>query len=538
MLNEWLWLVIVGGFLAVFVAYGIGANDVANSFATSVGSRAITLRQCVVIAGVCEFLGAVLMGASVTSTIKDGITTTAAFARTPELLIYGMCCALLACGIWLIVATYFELPVSTTHSIVGAIIGMTMVSRGPGAVDWGRKTATGLRIRGVASIVLGWVFAPLISALLSALGFFLLRTFVLRAKNSTLRSYFVLPPLTFGTFYVIVYFICEKGGKAFDLEDLPEWEKHTCSAAVGAGFAIMTAIAMPFLAKKVKRDMHALGGKTTQQVAIEGETAVTDSDVENHRAQVEETVDERELKLKELTAMGNIIGAQKAVKAANKAAKPTKVTAKWKRYLNNGVNKDVHGVMTTDKRVGDIHLAAERFEPSTEQSFRYLQIFTAMVNSFAHGSNDVANGVGPFAAIYTTYKLGRVSSQADVPIWIYVLGGVGLVLGLATYGYKIIRALGVKVTRITNSRGFVVELSAAIITIVGSRYGLPLSTTQTLTGAVIGVGLLEGGKGLNWQLLIKFFAGWVATLVVAGLTAALFTAVGIFTPNRNCAQIL
>ncbi|KAK9820365.1 hypothetical protein WJX72_009500 [[Myrmecia] bisecta] len=527
--TEYTWLVVAGALLSVFVAYGIGANDVANSFATSVASRAISLRQCVVIAGICEFLGAVLMGASVTGTIKDGITSAGAFAEAPDLLMYGMCCALLACGIWLLVATWLELPVSTTHSIVGAIIGMTVVSRGWDAVDWHSSTDTGLRIEGVSSIVLGWVFAPLLSGTLAAIAFLVLRTTVLRAENSTTRSYFVLPPLTFATFYIIVYFICEKGGKAFDLQDLPEWQKQVSAISVGAGFAIIAACLMPWLKKKVARDMAELDKHAAQQMhtsAVQKAEGDLEQAGDGRAAVAEQT---RQEKLMALTSMGNVTGAQIV---STEAAQAT--GGKFSRAIKNGLYKDVHGVIGTDEVVGDIHLAAERFQPSTEQTFRYLQVFTAMVNAFAHGSNDVANAIGPFAAIYSTYRLSQVSSEADIPIWIYVMGGVGLVLGLATYGYKIIRALGVKVTRITNSRGFVIEISAAVITIIGSRYGLPLSTTQTLTGAVIGVGILEGGKGLNWKLLVKFFIGWVFTLVVAATTAALFMALGIYTPNRHC----
>lgn len=520
--DQYTWIVVVGALAAFFVAWGIGANDVANAFGTSVGSKAITLPQAVVIAGVMEFLGAVLMGAAVTGTIRGGITSSSAFEDHPGLLMYGMLCALLATGLWLALATFLELPVSTTHSIVGAIIGITIVSRGPSEVNWGEKVDTGLGLNGVAYIVLGWVFAPLCAGILSCILFLVLRTFVLRAPNSTFRSFFVLPPLMFGTFFMIVWFIMDKGGAAFDLDAAPDSQKAYCSAAVGGGMALITAACMPWIAKRVRKDE-----------AFKEEVVSTMKDDTLNK-------DEKAMRLQKLQEMetGGHAGILPSwlgggARQAEKSDATPMWYSKYLKALTHGATKDVHTVIGSDERIGDIHDVAEKFAPSTEQSFKYLQVFTAATMAFAHGSNDVANAIGPYAAIYTTYTKRAVENEAEIPVWIYIIGGVGIVIGLATYGFKIIRALGVKVTRITCSRGFCMELSAAIITILGSRYALPLSTTQTLTGAVIGVGALEGGKGLNIRLLLKFFMGWVATLIIAGCTAAIFMAWGIYSPNRE-----
>lgn len=198
--------------------------------------------------------------------------------------------------------------------------------------------------------------------------------------------------------------------------------------------------------------------------------------------------------------------------------------------------------METDAKVKAIHAEATVFDRKTELSFKYLQVLTACANSFAHGANDVANAIGPLAAIYAIWECICANSKAPVPIWMFVIGGVGIVIGLSTYGYKIIRALGVKMTKLTNSRGYCAELTAAIIVIVSSRYGFPVSTTQVITGAITGIGLeemisakLQGkphpASGFNWMILVKFFCGWVATLIVAGLTAAAFTAQGVYAPN-------
>jgi sodium-dependent phosphate transporter len=183
-----------------------------------------------------------------------------------------------------------------------------------------------------------------------------------------------------------------------------------------------------------------------------------------------------------------------------------------------------------------LHEHSEKFDLRAEGVFKYLQIFTAMANSFGHGCNNVSNAVGPLAAIYGVWLTSSVSEQSKVPVWILVLGGAGFVVGLATFGYKIMSLFGVKMTRLTSSRGFVVEFSTSIIILTAARLGLPLSTTHTLVGAVTGIGLLEGKRGLNRVLLLRFFAGWVATLVVAALTAAAFTAQGIYAPNRGLDQ--
>lgn len=203
--------------------------------------------------------------------------------------------------------------------------------------------------------------------------------------------------------------------------------------------------------------------------------------------------------------------------------------------LTYGANFDVHEVVDTDERIGAIHYHSERFDWKAESVFKYLQVFTGMTNSFAHGSNDVSNAVGPYAAIYFIWRTSSVQSTAAVPVWILVIGGAGIVLGLLTYGYKIMRILGVKMCRLSHSRGFVVEISSAMIVFLGSRFSLPISTTHCLVGAVSGIGLLEGRRGFNWLLLLRFVLGWVATLVVAGLTSALFTAQGIYSPNNNMA---
>lgn len=192
---------------------------------------------------------------------------------------------------------------------------------------------------------------------------------------------------------------------------------------------------------------------------------------------------------------------------------------------------NIHDAIDEGDVVASVHENQEKFDVKTEEAFKYLQIFTAICDSFSHGANDVANSVGPFAAILTTYEMGRLNKKNDVPKWVLAFGGAGIVVGLGTYGYNIMRAIGVKLVAVTPSRGFAIELGAAIVIAIGSYLGLPLSTTHCQVGAEIGVGALEGHLGVNWKFMAKIFTGWVFTLIIVGATSATMFAFGVFGPS-------
>ena len=488
---QYQWVVICGALLSLFVAYGIGANDVANAFGSSVGSKAITIKQALVIAAIFEFGGAVLLGANVTKTVRKGIADYEQFLDAPELYMYGMLCVLLSTGIWLILASYYELPVSTTHSTVGGIIGMAVCGRGWGAVTWYKKSSSFPFMKGVASIVLSWIFSPVLSGVFAMLLFGSVRIAVLRSNNSYQRSWWVFPILVFLTVVVNSFFIIFKGAKAkIELElTTAIW----ISFVIGTVAAIIVAVGVvPFLRKKVDATFEA---KAAAEAGGESGNEAFVKDVE--------TVEDE--------------------------------STGWKKFANSimsGVNHNVHDVLDEEGDVHDIHEFSEKFDPMTEESFKYLQVFTAICDSFSHGANDVANSIGPFAAIWSIYNNTGIQAKSAVPIWILCLGGFGIVIGLATYGYKIMCAIGVKMCRITPSRGFAIELGAAIVIVIGSQLGIPLSTTHCQVGATTGVGMLEGvAKGVNWKLLAKVGAGWIMTLVIVGLSSAAFFAQGAYAPS-------
>jgi PiT family inorganic phosphate transporter len=397
----------------LFMAWGIGANDVSNAMGTSVGSRALTMKQAICIAMVFEFAGAYLAGGEVTETIRSGIVELDVMTQHPDLFVYGMLASLLAAGSWLLIASILGWPVSTTHSIVGAIIGFAAVGISADAVQWSK----------VWGIVGSWVVTPVIA------GF-----------------------LAFWIFRSVQFLI-------LDTED-------------------------PFANAKryIPFYMFAVGFFLSMVTILKGLKYVLSS----HNLS---------FNFMESTLIAAVIGI---------------AVAAFGMYLLSRISQD----KTADKD--------NRFS-SVERVFGVLMIFTACSMAFAHGSNDVANAVGPMAAVISVVQSGEVGAKAAVAPWVLLLGGVGIVIGLATYGYKVMMTIGKKITELTPSRGFAAEMSAAATVVIASGLGLPISTTHTLVGAVLGVGLARGIGALNLRVIGGIFASWVITLPAgAGLSILFF----------------
>ncbi|GAB4352635.1 MAG: inorganic phosphate transporter [Gammaproteobacteria bacterium] len=402
-------LLVLAGLFGLFMAWGVGANDVANAMGTSVGARAITIKQAVIIAAVFEFAGAYLAGGEVTGTIRKGIVDATHFVDTPELLVYGMLAALLAAGSWLLVASHFGWPVSTTHSIVGAIVGFAAVGIGPEIVKWGK----------VGSIVMSWVVSPLMAGTIS----FLLFTSVQRLIFET------SDPLRNAKRYVPVYMFM--AGFVVSLVTLFKGLKHVgLHVSLGEGYAWATGIGL--------------------LVAIIGAVMI------------------RRLK------------------------------------FDPEADRDFHFT-------------------NVERVFAVLMLVTACSMAFAHGSNDVANAIGPVAAIVSVVQNGGiVAEKAVLSSWILLLGGGGIVIGLLTYGHRVMRTIGKHITELTPSRGFAAELAAATTVVVASGTGLPVSTTHTLVGGVLGVGIARGIAALNIRVIRMIFLSWLITLPAGAVLAVLF----------------
>ena len=444
----YLWILIAGGINSFIDACGIGANDLANSFGTTYGSKVLTLTQIVGLASVFEFGGAMLLGAPVTNTLAGSISNVAYFKSQPYVLMYGMLSALAASSTWLYTATYLGLPVSTTHSIVGGIMGFSLVHKGVDGVIWNKSLPDFPYVAGFVPIVVSWVSSPIITALMSAGFYSLIKYFIFKSNHGVWRSIHLLPFVVFVTFFIESFFILSKGAGSritWPIE-MTSW----VSICVATGAALLSALSIPWLTRKVV----------------------------------------------EIPILPWVEPTASAVPAEPKAV--------------------------------------TEYDPKVEYTFMYLQIFTSICTSFAHGANDVSNAVGPLAAIYYIYQNDAVASKIEVPLWILALGGSGIVVGLATYGRKIMEVLGEKITFISPARGFSAELATALVVSFASKYGFPISSTQCITGAVIGISLCDHDlKNVNWRIIARIFLSWIGTiLVTAGLSAAIFSQ-GVYSPNIN-----
>ena len=405
-------LLIIGCVCGFFMAWGIGANDVANAMGTSVGARALTLWQAVLVACVFEFAGAYLAGGEVTSTIRKGIIDAGVMSDNPELLVYGMIASLLAAGIWLLIASYFGWPVSTTHSIVGAIVGFAAVGIGVDAVAWGK----------VGSIVASWVVSPVMAGTISFLLFTSVKRLILQTSDPFMNAKRYVPFYMFLAGFVVSMVTFLKG------------LKH-----VGLSFTASESIAWSLVFALV---ISLLGTLMLQRI--------------------------------------------------------------------DNTKKEKNGAM---------------FD-GVERIFAVLMVFTACAMAFAHGSNDVANAIGPLAAIVSVVQSGgEIASKSILPPWILLIGASGIVIGLGTLGYRVMMTVGRAITELTPSRGFAAELAAAGTVVVASGTGLPISTTHTLVGAVLGVGLARGIGAINLGVVGKIILSWIVTLPVgAGLSILFFFA--------------
>lgn len=400
-------LFIVFGLVAgLYMAWTIGANDVANAMGTSVGSKALTLTSAVVVAAVFEFSGAFFAGSRVAGTIKGDVVNLSSFAGDNHVVAVGMLSALIAAAIWLHIATWRGWPVSTTHAIVGAVAGFGLIAGGFATIRW----------LVIGKIVISWVISPVIGGAMAWLLFSIMRRTVFRSESPAARARIVTPIFIGAVGFVLTLSMIYKGLQNFHL-DLPFFT------------ALFYAILVGIVAYGI----------------------------------------------------GALILSLRPIK---------------------------HGTIESERK-------------AIEGQFRYLQIITACYVAFAHGSNDAANAVGPMAAVLTSHQMTAVTDVVAIPVWVMALGGFGIVLGLATYGYRVIHTIGTKITEVTPSRGFVMEFATATTVLFGSKLGLPVSTTHILIGAVVGVGMARGMAALNMAMVRQIVSSWVITVPVSAVLAAI-----------------
>jgi PiT family inorganic phosphate transporter len=406
-------LVIAAVIIGFYMAWNIGANDVANSMADAVGSKALTIFWAVILAGICNFCGAVLVGSHVTDTVRKGIIDTQAFTHDPRVLAHGMLCAMLAAAVWLNLASYLGMPVSTTHSIVGAIVGFGLLEAGLGYIHWNM----------LGRIVASWFISPLAGGVLAFIIFKLISRYILSVDKPALAARKGVPICTFFTFAILILAIIYKGLKNLHLD-------------------------------------------------LSGPKAFA------------------------LSVVGGLAAA------------------------------GVSALLIRRSRNCDDEVPLEEQLNCVERTFAVLVIITSCTVAFAHGANDVANAIGPLAAVAEIVKNNTIPGKVSVSIWFLVLGGLGIAIGLATFGFRVMRLVGTKVTEITPSRGVAADIAGMITVLTCSRMGLPISTTHTIVGAILGVGLARGITAVNRKVVGSIFTSWFATVPIAALLTILFYLIG------------
>lgn len=463
-------LILACGF---YVAWNIGANDVANAMGTSVGSGALTLRRAVILAAVFEFAGAYIVGSNVSQTVRKGIFDPLEIANAypsqhaPYILACGMIAALLAAGTWLLIATWMSWPVSTTHSIVGAVVGFGVVALGYQGVLWGQ----------VGLISAGWVVSPMISAIVAYVVFGILLKTVFHNRDPVAAARRTAPKLVFVLMFVMTGLTCYKGLK-------PLWKRWDLDPK-DPGF-VLAVVVVAVLLGTIGYFITRLSLKNFQKVSDGTPTSnpILDADVSRSLAKT----------IKHLQRVRNHSDGPMKDQASSLLAEAESLQAAALKNI----------VANTD--------SAELRQ--VEKIFSVLQIFTACLVAFAHGSNDVANAIGPLSAAYQAVWNQEILKESSTPSWALLLGGIGIVIGLATWGWKVIKTVGQKITELTPSRGFCAEFAAAITILAASvlPIGLPISTTHTLVGAVLGVGLARGINALNLKTMRDIVAGWAITI--------------------------
>jgi len=411
-------MLILAVIFGLYMTWGIGANDLANAMGTSVGAGAVSIKQAIIIAIIFEFLGAILAGGHVTKTIRKGIIDPSNIVNNPEILVYGMLASLLAAAVWLMVASAKGWPVSTTHSIIGALIGFAIVGIGPESVKWTK----------VGSVVISWVVSPVVGGTIAFILVMSTRKLIFNTENPLKNAKKFAPVYIFLVGFIISLVTMFKGLKHLHIN-----LTTAGSFAFATVFGLFTAAIGYYFIRNIKVDVNA----------------------------------DREFSY-----------------------------------------------------------------ASVEKVFTPMMLFTACSMAFAHGSNDVANGIGPLAAVYSIISSGgQVMQKSELPLWILLLGGTGIVLGLITLGYRVMLTVGKKITELTPSRGFCAELAAATTVVIASRTGLPVSTTHILVGSILGVGLARGVGALDLRVVLNIVISWVVTLPAGAIMAMLFffTLKGIFS---------
>ena len=553
-LTRYNWILALITIFFCLSAFMNGANDVANSYATSVAARTLTMPQVGFLAMITEFVGAVALGNRVTSTIKNGIISIDRFEGNPGSLMLAMASAEFGSASWLAIATSIGYPVSTTQTIVGALIGVGIAADSQVTWEWDDGS--------VSQVAASWAIAPLLAACFAAIIFSTIKFSILERQDSFKKGMLAIPFYIAFTCAVLALFMVVEAPTAPSLEEFGAGKAVGIVLGVFFGvLALAYIFVRPYLQRRlVQGDARVkfyhlpLGplllkenpplywpAKADGVVVIDyyenAYSSKGDTSVENQSDSEKDvgvsTSLEKANPVVVPAARNRIVTPEERFLAPTKhlpVVHPSRLFGLTKYFLFQGVTRDC--VSHEDPRLQATHARCKIYDNRTEHLFTYCQVLSAMLMSIAHGSNDVANAIGPWAATYSTWQASEVATKVPTPVWMLVIAGFLLGAGFWFFGFKIIRALGNRITQMSPSRGFSAELGAAITVLLASRVGLPVSTTQCLTGATVGVALMNlNVRAVNWRQVAFIFSGWILTLPCAGLLGGLVMAMALNTPH-------
>ncbi|CAI4221834.1 unnamed protein product [Auanema sp. JU1783] len=461
-----IWLA-VGSLIAFILAFAIGANDTANSFGTSVGSKVLTLTQAYILASVFETMGACLLGHKVTDTMRKGVLDLSVYNNSERELMYGQISILSGCGTWMLLATALKLPVSTTHSIVGATIGFSLVLKGTDGIRWAK----------INKIFLSWIVSPLLSGVVSILFYVAIDHFILRRSRPLNSGLHMLPFLYFLCFSFNVFAIIYEGSEYLGFHNLT---LSSCLLiASGAGLVVALVVKFfvgPWLKKSILE--RADGDVCSGKPLVEMNTG------EGHKAGLLE-LENNGLKEKEANGIchaPNVVAPSSSVTSFFRSSKPE--------------------------------------DPQAARLFSLLQVMTACFGGFAHGGNDVSNAIAPLVSLVVIYQEGSAAQTLGTPWYLLLYGAVGMCIGLWLLGHRVIYTVGENLTKITPPGGFAIEFGAAVTVLAASKFGLPISSTQCKVGSVVAVGLVQASHSVRWHTFRNISLSWIVTLPVAGILSA------------------
>uniref|UniRef100_A0AAF5PVM0 Phosphate transporter n=1 Tax=Wuchereria bancrofti TaxID=6293 RepID=A0AAF5PVM0_WUCBA len=491
--NEMFWAIIVGFFIASILAFAIGANDTANSFGTSVGSKVLTLQQAYLLASIFETLGATLLGYQVTDTMRKGVIDLAVYNGSENELMLGQISVLSGCGAWLLIATFLKLPVSTTHSIVGATLGYSLLARGTQGIRWWP----------VIRIFISWFLSPLLSGIVSILFYSFIDHAVLRRRRPLHCGLILLPVLYFICVAVNVFAVMYNGSEFLGFNEIPAWAVLVITFTVATVVALLVHFIMaPQLKKRILDARSLLHYEDGKHLTL-GPTSSGEQQLAEISVDLLNNNDNN-------TNMTIMVEEESGVVSNN---------------LQTSNTDGHHGLGTNTVRptrsIETFFRSSKPEDPQASQLFSFLQVLTACFAGFAHGGNDVSNAIAPLVSLYAIYKENSVMQRSTTPVWLLLYGACGMCVGLWVLGHRVIYTVGENLTKITPPSGFAIEFGAAVTVLASSKFGLPVSSTQCKVGSVVAVGVIQASGSVKWSTFRNISLSWLVTLPVTGVLSAL-----------------